>query len=382
ALFVLVAVPIGHLSLGVNDDRNLPPSSAARSAAEILRAGFDGRESSPLRVVGVDVPGPPGGAAVAGYAAALSRVDGVARVDAPDGSYLDGRRLGGATPAARPRQAVADAVYLSVVPAVEPISAEGTRLVRGLRAVPAPFPALVGGQAAERVDTIDAIASRAPLAGAVIALVTFVALFLMLGSIVVPLSALALNMLTMAAVFGPLVWIFQDGHLAGLLDVTATGSLPAGIPVLVFCVAFGVSMDYGVFLLSRVREEYDRTDDPIGSVATALGHTGRIVTFAALLLAVVFAGFTTSSVAALKLLGLGLALAVLLDAYVVRGLLVPSVLRLVAPIAWWAPGPLRRLQERIGLTEHARPQADPSTASSLAVPEPARPAGTAQPDRR
>jgi putative drug exporter of the RND superfamily len=243
-----------------------------------------------------------------------------------------------------------------VVPGVEPISAEGERLVEEVRATPAPFETLVTGPSAELVDTKDSLAGRLPLAGAIIGLVTFVLLFLMTGSILVPIKAIVLNLLSLTATFGAMVWIFQEGNLSGLLNFTATGTLDTSMPILMFCIAFGLSMDYEVFLLSRIKEEHDRTGDNLASVAMGLERTGRIVTAAAAVLSVVFIAFATSGITFIKMFGVGMALAVLVDATLIRAALVPAFMRLAGDANWWAPRPLRRVYERIGL--HEAPEAD------------------------
>src|SRR5680860_1848699 len=192
---------------------------------------------------------------------------------------------------------------------------------------------------------------RLPLALGVIASITFVVLFMSFGSILMPIKAIVLNLLSLSATFGAMVWIFQDGHMSGLLGFTATGTLVITMPVLMFIVAFGLSMDYEVFLLSRVKEEYDRTGDDRLSVARGLERTGRIVTAAAVLIAVVFLAFATGRVTFIKLFGVGLALAVLMDAFVIRATLVPAFMRLAGRANWWAPAPMRRFYERFGISE-------------------------------
>ncbi len=187
-------------------------------------------------------------------------------------------------------------------------------------------------------------------------MVTFVLLFLMTGSVVIPLKALVLNVLSLSAVYGAMVYVFQDGHLAGTLGFTATGTIDTSMPVLLFCIAFGLSMDYEVFLLSRIKEEHDRGADTLTAVAAGLERSGRIVTTAAALLAIVFIAFATSKVTFLKLFGVGTALAVVVDATLIRALLVPALMRLAGQANWWAPRPLRLLHDRIGLRE-----AGPST---------------------
>ncbi len=254
------------------------------------------------------------------------------------------------------------------MPDVEPLSAEGEALVEAIRAADAPFPVQVAGQSASLLDTKDALFAKLPLAAGIIALVTFLVLFLQFGSIVVPIKAVILNLLSLSATFGAMVWIFQEGNLSGPLDFTAIGSIDATTPILMFCVAFGLSMDYEVFLLSRIKEEYDRTGDNELSVARGLERTGRIVTAAALLIAVVFISFASSDVTFIKLFGVGLTLAVLMDAFVIRGTLVPAFMRLAGDWNWWAPAPLRRLHDRIGISEHIDLDADPAPSPALAMP--------------
>src|SRR5207253_10927947 len=191
--------------------------------------------------------------------------------------------------------------WLSVVPSVEPVSTAGERLVKDVRAVPTTFRVSVGGQGAQLVDSKRAIFHRLPLAGGIIAISTFVLLFLLFGSVVVPLKAIVLNLLSLSATFGAMVWVFQEGHGHGFLNFTATGTLDTTTPILMFCVAFGLSMDYEVFLLSRIKEEYDRTGDNVSSVAIGLEKTGRLVTAAAGLLAIVFIAFATSKITFIKL---------------------------------------------------------------------------------
>jgi RND superfamily putative drug exporter len=207
-------------------------------------------------------------------------------------------------------------------------------------------------QAADLVDTKASLGSKLPLALGLVFAATFVLLFLFTGSLVIPVKALALNILSLSATFGMMVWIFQEGHLTGLLgDPTVTGTLDTTMPILMFCVLFGLSMDYEVFLLSRIKEEWDATGDNARAVAVGLERTGSLVTAAAGLLALVFLAFVTSDIAFIKLLGLGTALAVLVDATIVRGALVPSFMRLMGARNWWAPKPLRALHDKVGLSE-------------------------------
>ncbi|HVE98472.1 MAG TPA: MMPL family transporter [Mycobacteriales bacterium] len=356
ALLLILGTPFLGLRLSLPDDRTLPEDAVSRQVSEQIRRDYPSRESAALSVV---LPGARAATArddVSAYAARLSAVRGVARVDAVTGSYAGGRRVFPPTPAAARFQGT-DGTYLSVVPAVEPMSESGEALARDLRRVPPPYGrALVAGPSAELVDTKEAIIDRIPAAAGLIALATFVVLFLSFGSLLVPAKAVVLNLLSLTATFGAMVWVFQEGHLADLLDVTATGSLTATMPILMFCIAFGLSMDYEVFLLSRIKEEHDRTGDNAQSVAVGLERTGRIVTAAALLISVVFAAFAlTSGVSFMKLFGVGLTMAVIMDATLIRGALVPAFMKLAGEANWWAPRPLRRLHDRFGIAEHDAP---------------------------
>ena len=359
AFLVLLGTPFLGVRFGLPDDRVLPVGAEGRQVAEAVRANFAADETSALSVVTPGIGDPAAHLAdIDGYAAALSRLDRVDRVDALTGSYAAGQRLQGPLPtgdAAIPpearRFAAADGTWLSVVPSVEPYSAAGEDLVAAVRHLQAPLGAQVTGPSAQLVDTKASLFGNLPAAGAIIALVTFALLFVMTGSVVIPVKALVLNLLSLTAIYGAMVFIFQDGHLAGVLGFTPTGTIDTSMPVLLFCIAFGLSMDYEVFLLSRIKEEYDRTGDTVASVAAGLERSGRIVTTAAALLAIVFVAFATSQVSFLKLFGIGTALAILVDATLIRALLVPAFMRLAGRANWWAPAPLRRLHGRVGLRE-------------------------------
>jgi RND superfamily putative drug exporter len=372
ALLLLLGAPFLGVKFGLPDDRALPSDASSHVVQNQIRANFSSQEAAPVSVVAprAELTGAALEAAVDGYAADLSRLDAVARVDALTGSYVDGRIVlpPGAT---SQRFAASEGTWLTVVPAVEPISAEAEELVEEVRAAPAPFDVLVNGPSAQLVDTKDSIFSRVPLAAAIIGAVTFITLFWLTGSMLVPVKAIVLNLLSLTATFGAMVWIFQDGHLADVLSFTPTGTLDVATPILMFCIAFGLSMDYEVFLLSRIKEEYDRTGDNVGSVAAGLERTGRIVTAAAALLAVVFAAFATSEISFIKLFGVGLTLAVVMDATLIRAALVPAFMRLAGRANWWAPRPLRRLHDRFGLSDSERvidldgvPEVAPSPAGS------------------
>jgi RND superfamily putative drug exporter len=254
--------------------------------------------------------------------------------------------------------------YVAIHTSADPQSAAAKSLLAQVEATPAPWPTLVGGETAVNRDSLQALADALPYALLWIAIALFTVLFLFTGSVVLPLKALLLNTLSLSAAFGAMVWIFQEGHLSGLYpDLTTTGYLVPTMPLLMFCVAFGLSMDYEVFLLSRIREawlESERTEaDNTRAVATGLGRTGRIVTAAALLMAIVFAAIATSGVSFMMLFGTGLTLAVLMDATVVRATLVPAYMRLAGSWNWWAPAPLARLHRKIGLSEEAPAAREP-----------------------
>jgi putative drug exporter of the RND superfamily len=363
AVLVVLGLPFLRIELGLPDDRVLPPSSDVRQVMDAIREDFSGGDAGALSVVAVGT-GDPGARAgeIDAYAASLSGLPGVSRVDAVTGIYAGGAQVVPADDLLAGRFGAADGTFLSVVPTVEPLSAEGEALVAAVRAAPAPFDVAVTGPGAMLVDAKSALLGLLPWALLIIGGVTFVLLFVMFGSVVIPAKAIVLNVLSLSATFGAMVWIFQDGNLAGFFDITPTGSIAATMPILMFCVAFGLSMDYEVFLLSRIKEEHDRTGDNEASVALGLERTGRIVTAAAVLIAVVFLAFSTSSVSFIKLFGLGLALAVLLDAFVIRGTLVPAFMRLAGGVNWWAPAPLRRLHDRIGVSEHVDLDGGPGPA--------------------
>ncbi|HXY91820.1 MAG TPA: MMPL family transporter [Acidimicrobiia bacterium] len=367
---LLLGTPFLRLQIGLPDDRVLSSSVSTRHVQDQIRANFTSNETGALEVVAPDLGDPRAHEnAITAYATSLSRLHGVARVDALTGSFVDGRQVP-VPDEATARFAAARGTWLNVVPSVEPLSAAGEQLTHDVRDTASPLGrVLVAGQPAQLVDSKHALFESMPWAGLWIALATFVLLFLMFGSVLVPIKALVLNILSLTATFGAMVWIFQEGHLSGVLDFTATGSLAATMPILMFCVAFGLSMDYEVFLLSRIKEEHDRTHDNRTSVAVGLERTGRIVTAAAVLISVVFIAFATSGVAFMKLFGIGLALAVLMDAFVIRATLVPAFMALMGEANWWAPRPLRWVYDRFGISETEPPPAVASSDSGASQPD-------------
>ncbi|MEU0399454.1 MMPL family transporter [Streptomyces sp. NPDC006197] len=344
---VLLGLPFLGVKFGTADDRQLPVSASSRVVQDQLRDGFPGNPGGGITVLAEGTATP---AQYADYRERISALDGVARAEGPV--------TGGG------------AAYFTVVPDGETVGADAQRVVGELRTAEAPFATSVTGPAAVLVDSKDAIAERLPWAAGIIVLVTLLLVFLLTGSVVVPVQAVLLNALSLTAMFGAVVWVFQEGHLAGFLGFTSTGDIETTLPVLMFCVAFGLSMDYGVFLLSRIKEEYDATGDHERSVRFGLRHTGGLITAAAVILAVVMVAIGTSRVTNTKMLGLGVALAVLMDAMVVRSLLVPSVMKLTGRLTWWAPGPLRRFHDRFGISEADAPaDADTGTGTDTGTGE-------------
>jgi RND superfamily putative drug exporter len=351
AVFLLLGTPFLKAQFGYPDDRIINSGASARTVGDVLRTDFADDAAAGLVGVAPSVQASPTG--IAAYTATLSRIDGVKSVTSPSGTFVDGRPVG---PAAEGLTADdGDGALFDVATSVDPFSSDGTRLVHDLRDAKAPWPVYYSGAAAFNVDAMSGLKGQLPLALGLIALATFLVLFLFTGSVVVPLKALVLNTLSLTATFGAMEWVFQEGHLSGLLGFTPTGYLVANMVILMFCLAFGMSMDYEVFLLSRIREEWVRSAgthrDNTRAVQLGLARTGRIVTAAAALMAIVFAAMVGSKVGFMQLFGLGLTLAVLADATLVRGILVPSFMRLMGRWNWWAPAPLARLHRRIGLHE-------------------------------
>ncbi|MEU3287580.1 MMPL family transporter [Streptomyces longwoodensis] len=345
-VLIVLGLPFLGVKFGTADDRQLPASAESHAVQQHIRDGFPGSPGGGLEVLAE------GKATPAQYAAYKERVERLPEVARVEGPLVEG-----------------DTAYFTVQPRGEAVDDAAQRLVGDLRATEAPFTTKVTGTAAVLVDSQHAIAERLPWAAAFIAIVTLLLVFLLTGSVLIPLQAVLLNALSLTAMFGAVVWVFQDGHLSGALGFTSSGSIETTLPVLMFCVAFGLSMDYGVFLLSRIKEEYDRTGDHTGSVRLGLQRTGGLITAAAVILAVVMVAIGTSRVTNTKMLGLGIALAVLMDAMVVRSLLVPAIMRLTGRATWWAPAPLRRFHTRFGLSEAEPGETRTSGSAGPAAPD-------------
>jgi RND superfamily putative drug exporter len=325
ALLIALGIPFLGIEFTSIDAQVLPESASARQVDDALRADFPPYRDTPITLA------TRGGAEKAARAAdAAAELPGAAAV--------------------RPPLELADGTYaINVISAMPPLSDESQQLVHDLRDLPGDM--LVTGTTADYIDLQDSLGDHLPLALAIVAAITIAVLFAMTGSLILPLAQVVMNGLGLGAILGLLVLIFQDGRLEGLLGYTSQGGLEATQLLLLFATAFGLSTDYGVFLLSRIKEARDGGYSDSEAVAVGLERTGRIVTAAALLFAVAFGAFATSPIIVLKVLGLGTALAVLLDATVVRALLVPSLMQLLGKWSWWAPAPLRRLHARIRVSE-------------------------------
>jgi putative drug exporter of the RND superfamily len=329
AILLAAALPFLSAHYSNGDPRTLPTSFESRAVNDLLAANFPGTQANPIQVVArVPATDP----RVTTYAEQIRQLPGVASVTIQQG--LTG-----------------NVSAIDVTPTGASQDATAQRLVHDLRANPPPYQTYVTGTAAFLIDFEQQITERLPYALLLIALATFMLLFLMTGSVLVPIKALIMNLLSLGATFGALVWIFQDGHLSGLLGFTAFGAIEVWVPVVVFVFAFGLSMDYEVFLLSRIKECHDEGCDSDTAVAHGLQRSGRIITSAAALVMIVFLGFAAGSSLGIKEMGLALAIAVAVDATLVRCLLVPATMTLLGKANWWAPAPLRRIYERFGLRE-------------------------------
>ncbi|QUR68589.1 MMPL family transporter [Mycobacterium spongiae] len=365
-LLVLLGLPFFSVKWGFPDDRVLPQSASSHQVGDILRTDF---AHDPATVVPVVVPDARGlsSADLERYAAALSRVRDVSSVTAPTGTFVDGIRVG---PPAGATGFADGSAFLSVNSTARLFSPASDTQLTQLHEVAGPAGRSVemAGVAQVNRDSVDAVLDQLPLVLGLMAAITFILLFLLTGSVVLPVKALALNVLSLTAAFGALVWIFQDGHL-GALGTTPSGTLVANMPVLLFCIAFGLSMDYEVFLVSRIREYWlnsgaARPARPTAaeahaandeSVALGVARTGRVITAAALVMSLSFAALISAHVSFMRMFGLGLTIAVAADATLVRMVLVPAFMHVMGRWNWWAPRPLVWLHDRFGLEEAGEP---------------------------
>jgi len=328
AVLLALGAPFIGIKFTSVDPSVLPETASARRVDDAINRDFPPAQTAPIAAVAQNATAPQ----LKRYTERLAQLPGVAAVNPPQ--RLD-----------------RDTSLINVVSEHRVLDDRTQDLVREVRDTPASFSVLAGGVTAEFVDLQSSLTGHLPLALAIVVVSTLLVLFLMTGSVVLPLKAVLMNALTLSAAFGILVLIFQDGRLEGVLDYTSQGALESTQPIVLFALAFGLSTDYGVFLLSRIKEARDAGASDEESVAIGLQRTGRIVTAAALLFCVAIGAFATSEIIFIKQVGLGTALAVLIDATIVRALLVPALMRLLGHWNWWAPRPLRRLHARLGISE-------------------------------
>ena len=360
AVLAVLAFPVHDLQLGSGGLKLLPPETPSRQAYEQIQQNFPRQDQETIPVVldyGTGSPLTPERVAYTNQLAdKMGKMAGVIGVVNP---------LAPGVPATVREAGVAPhLVVLNVESAYQPSSSQAKSLVTSIRAEAGPPGGrkLVTGTTAASVDEVAWILSRTPAAAAFVVGVTYLVLFLLTGSVLLPFKAILTNLISLGAAFGAIVWIFQQGHLSGLLNFTPQTQDPS-IAVLVFCMLFGLSMDYEVLMLSRIREEWLRTHDTRIAVGTGLQRSGRLITGAAAIMVAVFASFGLSSGTVLiKALGLGLAIAILVDATLVRAIVVPAVMRLLGDLNWWAPAPLRWFHQRLNLGEPAEHEAQPEVA--------------------
>jgi RND superfamily putative drug exporter len=349
ALLVVLIVPFLHVSFGMPDDRVLPASTESHVVQQTLRDDYDGQITNNLEVVADKINPAAQSAGIDAYAKRLSTVPGVVRVSAVTGIYADGRQVSPAGPATA-GFATSDATYLTVASSDDRVSSAGKTQVADVRAVPAPFPVLVGGANADLVDALHGLGADLPWAMLIIVVASMSLIFLLTGGVLIALKALLMNVIGLTATFGALVWVFQYDHFRTLLGFQHTGWLDVSLLVLLFAVAFGVSMDFEVFLLSRIKEEYKRTGDNRAAVAFGIAKTGSVVTAAAAITSVVFLAIgLTAHVSTIKMFGWGLGLALIMDATVIRSILVPALMRLAGKYNWWRPAFTNGFYERFKL---------------------------------
>jgi uncharacterized membrane protein YdfJ with MMPL/SSD domain len=383
AVLFLVGSPFFRLVQGVPDASIYPPGMESRDAYIALQTEFPTGETTPI-VILATVQGDPtstaNARALATYAASLAKLDGVTRIESPytlsdptTGAPLTPDQVGQlyALPAASrpaPAQAAITAlqaayvrgstVRLNAISKLDPASPQATTMVPTIRAIPAGngIMTMVGGESAIGHDFLVAQGERMPFAIGLTLIASAIVLFLLFGSLAIPLKAVIMTLLSISASFGALVWIFQDGNLSNVLHFTPLPYTIAGNPIIMFSVIFGLSMDYEVLLLSRIQEAYRRTHDNTAAVAEGLARTAGVITGAALIMVSVFASFALADTITIKSIGVGMAIAVLLDATIVRVLLVPATMRLLGHWNWWAPGPLQRFADRLGFDHVEDPE--------------------------
>lgn len=349
---VVLGLPFLDGKFGFPDDRVLPASASAHQVGNEMRRNFNNNSSTNLSVIAEGVGAVPP-REIDEYAKDLSTIEDVKEVAAPTGAFIRGMKVGQPANATGIKDGTA---LFTVQTAAKPYTETAEHQLDAIHALPGPggVAAKIGGGAQLDRDAVDGIVHKLPLVLAIIAVVTFALLFLLTGSVILPLKALVLNVLSLTATFGALIWIFQEGHLGGF-GTEVTGTIVATMPMLLFCIAFGLSMDYEVFLISRIREYWiasGRTRaDSDEAVALGVARTGRVVTAAALIMTIAFAALMAAQVSFMRMFGTGLTIAILVDATIIRMLLVPSFMRILGRLNWWAPKPLVKLHERIGFSD-------------------------------
>ena len=382
---VLLGLPFLHMRLASGQATTLPPTAESRRGEELLRREFPGREITPVIVIVRYATDSPLTAERVGDLYDLSQrihhlpgvnaVRSIVDLDprmmrehyqalithaatAPQLSTRVPPELAAGLKVLRERTVGKHIVVLTVETPLAPDTHDAHALVRAIRGLPPPAGGemLITGATAFDLDFIGVVKRYGPIAIGSVLIATYVVLFALLGSVLLPLKAVVMNVLSITASYGALVWLFQDGHLSRVLNFTP-GPIEPLTPLIMFCILFGLSMDYEVLLLSRTREEYQRTQDNSRAVATSLEHTGRLITGAAAIMATVFFGFGLSGAVIVKAMGIGMGLAVIVDATIVRALLVPATMALLGRWNWWAPPGLRRLYQRLGVGDSARRRA-------------------------
>jgi len=343
ALLLALGSPFLRITWGGLDARVLPTGADARVVSQTLQDDFPRNSTDPIEAI---VTGTSDQAALKTYSDRLAAIPGVT------GASVTGAK--------------GQTTRIALTYDGEASGAHARSLAQQARDVAPPPGAAshIGGESATTVDQLDSLGSTLPWLVLWVGTATFILLFLAFGSVVLPLKAMVMNLFSLSAAFGAMVWIFQDGHLSGVLDFTATGTIAPAMPILMLAMLFGLSMDYELFLLSRIREQYDLTGDNTTAVATGLQRTGGIITSAAALFIIVIGAFSTSGISFIKMTGVIMAIGFLVDATIVRALLVPATMRLLGSANWWAPGPLARVYRRYGIRESDAPET-PETPPKL-----------------
>jgi RND superfamily putative drug exporter len=377
-VFLLVAgTPFLRLSQGIPNASTLPPGLESRDAAVALATDFKAGETSPITILATvtgDATSADNIARISRLAAAIDGIDGIDRVEGPfsglrdpaTGAVLTADQVTTlyATPRAELPPALAAAldqlatayirgstVRLDAISPIDAVSPAGTALIPAIRATTVDgVSTQIGGLAAEGHDFMASQAATIPYSVVITLLASGLVLYLLFGSLVIPIKAIVMTLLSITASFGALVWIFQDGNLSNVLGFTSPGFTIAGNPIIMFSVLFGLSMDYEVLLLSRIQEAYRKTGDNTASVADGLARTAGVITGAALIMVTVFSAFALAQSITIKSIGVGMAIAVLIDATIIRVLLVPATMRLMGRWNWWAPGPFGRFASRLGFS--------------------------------